>query len=527
MKQILTIIILAHSIWLYSQKWDHIFGTTNYKEAFADVLECYDKGYLVSGWYQQYDGNWIIKTDLNGNLLWDKIITHNEYEVGDGEVEQNKSGEIVFARYLNFPEGGQWPLVVKLDSCGNKLWCRVYIDDEYMHGWFEDVILFDNGDVLALGKLFTTESYNERIFLWYIDSNGNLIWRRSYASKENHPLVLERTGFVIHKFGNDYIINGWCAYPYPGNPGTGYVRPFFIGIDSLFEEKWILPFGINDSIMGDANSIIPLNDSVFMGVGFVWGDNSKQNSLYMFFNDEGEELGYTQITNEDIGPDIQANIPTSIARVNDSLFVASTYFGPEDYGNPFGELIIDTAGNIYNLESRPNTTGISKLIKTYDNKYVIGCTYKHPNNNKDIYLYKINDSLQHDTVYPGSYTYDSLCPFQIQSGTIDITDCLLVTNVGEVPSPKEYYASLNKVQIKAYPNPVNGNQITFELQNTKHHKNISLMCFNVFGKKVYSEMVYPYQGESKVKVENWQVGIYMALVYSGNTVVGLVKFVVR
>ena len=180
---------------MYSQKWDNTFGTTNYKEGCADVLECYDKGYLISGWYQQLGGNWIIKTDINGNLLWDKIIIHDEYEVGDGAIAQNSSGEFATVRCFNFPNGDQWPSVIKLDSCGNKLWCRVYIDDEYNSGCMQDVILFDNGDVLALGKLFSLENYNERIFLYYIDKNGTLVWRESYASKEDHPLVLERTGY--------------------------------------------------------------------------------------------------------------------------------------------------------------------------------------------------------------------------------------------------------------------------------------------------------------------------------------------
>ena len=58
----------------------------------------------------------------------------------------------------------------------------------------QDVIIFDNGDVLALGYMQSLENYNERIFLYYIDTNGNLVWRQSYASKENHPLVLERIG---------------------------------------------------------------------------------------------------------------------------------------------------------------------------------------------------------------------------------------------------------------------------------------------------------------------------------------------
>ena len=129
---------------------------------------------------------------------------------------------------------------------------------------------------------------------------------------------------------------------------------------------------------------------------------------------------------------------------------------------------------MYKSESRPNTEGISTLIKTFDDKYVIGCTYRHPNNNKDIYLYKINDSLEMDTVYTGNYVYDSLCPYQIESGIIDITDCLLITDVGEVPTPQEYFAGLNTIPVKAYPNPVKENQITFSYQNTEHHQNMEL-----------------------------------------------------
>ena len=389
------------------------------------------------------------------------------------------------------------------------------------------VILFDNGDVLALGYMQSLENYNERIFLYYIDKYGTLVWRESFASKEDHPLVLERIGYKIQQIEKGYIINGWCAYPYPGNPGTGYTRPFFIQIDSAFNEKCILPFGITDSIMGEANDVIPLNDSVYMGVGYMWVAGSKQNSLYMFFNENGEELGYTQITNEDIGPEVQTNIPSSISRINDTLFISSVWYGPGVGYNSFGELLLDTAGNIYNLEPRPNSTGISTLIKTFDNKYVIGCSYKHTNSDWDIYLYKINDSLEMDTVYPGNYVYDSLCPYQIESGIIDITDCMLITDVGGVPTPKEYFAGLNTIPIKAYPNPVNMGEITLEMQNTEHHEHMQLKCFDVFGKEVHSEKVYQFQGASKINISKWNEGMYIAIIFSDNKVVGQSKFVVQ
>jgi len=295
----------------------------------------------------------------------------------------------------------------------------------------------------------------------------------------------------------------------------------------LFNEKWILPFAVNDTILGNAYNVIALNDSVYMGVGYRVMTGFDQFSVFMYFNSNGEELGFSDIPNEEVGPDIEDNITVDIARINNSLFVTSTLFGPGEGYNEYGEFIVDTAANIYKIESHPNTEGISTLIKTFDNKYVIGCTYEHANGNEDIYMYKINDSLQHDTVYTGNYTYDSLCPYQIESGIIDITDCLLVTDVGEVPTPEEYFASLNTVPIKAYPNPVNGNQITFQYQNTEHHQNMELKCFNVFGELVHKERVYPFQGESKVNVQDWRAGIYVVLVYSKGQVVGQAKFVVQ
>lgn len=97
----------------------------------------------------------------------------------------------------------------------------------------------------------------------------------------------------------------------------------------------------------------------------------------------------------------------------------------------------------------------------------------------------------------------------------------------ETPPPGEYFASLNSIPVKAYPNPAKDGSINFEFQNTEHHMDMELRCFDVFGKQVYSEKVYQFQGESKVNINHWNPGIYVALVYSEGKVVGQTKFIVR
>jgi len=145
----------------------------------------------------------------------------------------------------------------------------------------------------------------------------------------------------------------------------------------------------------------------------------------------------------------------------------------------------------------------------------------------DIMMYKINENLEDDTLYPGNYTYDSLCPYQIQSGEIDISDCLIITDVGEAPTPPQYFASLNTVLIKAFPNPADGNEITFELKNTEHHQNMELRCFNILGELLYKEKIYQHQGKSTININNWNSGMYLALVIHDGQPVGDCKFVVQ
>ena len=56
---------------------------------------------------------------------------------------------------------------------------------------------------------------------------------------------------------------------------------------------------------------------------------------------------------------------------------------------------------------------------------------------------------------------------------------------------------------------------------------MELKCFDVFGKEVHSEKVYQHQGESILDIQNWETGIYFAIVYSDGKAVGECKFVVQ
>ena len=505
-----------------NQRWETYIGVSNRNDYLNSLIEYYDKGYyLVCGF--EYEKGWNVKTDINGNKLYEKVFEYESYPINGIGVTIDENGNQYYCGTI-WPDGvTSWPFISKFDSCGEKLWCRIIIMNQYMFGGSRDILINEDDELVLLVRFESMEKINQ-IFLIGLDPYANILWINPYASKSNYPEIGQTSGYTLSKINELYIISGYCYWPYPNNPNHKFLRPFFIGIDSIFNEKWILPFAVMDSVYGDAYSAIALNDSVYMGVGVRWLEGYNNNSLLMFFNNNGQGLDFKQIPNEAIGQNIDFNGIQDVERINDTLFLTPSYLGI-DMDQYFGEFIIDTAGTIHKMEIRGIYTGISSLVKTFNNKFVIEIEVEENKGDNNILLYKINENLESVPFDTNQYTYDSLCPHQIQSGTIDLSDCLIWTDIGEIPTPKEYYAKLKTIPIKAYPNPAK-EKITFGFENTQYHQNMLLQCFDVFGCKVHKEKIYKGQLETEINVTQWSEGLYVAVIKSNGKVLGKVKFMV-
>ena len=524
MKKIIYLIIFISYysiIFAQNTKWEITYGNPNQTEGARALIEDYDNGYFIGG-YSGYNGL-NLKSDINGTVLYDRILEHElvNISVWGAATDDNGNKYICGSRYNDIT----WPYIIKLDPCGELVWCKLLDNDLFEDGTVKDIIVNKNNEIVVLVK-YDSEEEIDVIHLVGLNTYGDILWTNPYASKNDYSWIREPSAYSLEEINNEYYISGFCYWPYPDDTTHWFLRPLFIGIDSLFEEKWILPFLALDSIYGDAFKTIAINDSVFMGVGVRRG--YEDNAILMFYNKNGVELGYKEILNDQIGQEIKGSDIRNIVRINEDLFMTASQFGPDFSGNPYGELIIDTAGNIYNLQSHPNTVSfIPGLIKTYDNNYVIATSIEETKGDKDIYVYKIDQNLNDVPFDPTPHNYDSLCPGGIQSGTIDLSDCLVWTNIGNAPSPQEYYQSIKQIPIKAYPNPATKGKITFEFENTEHHNNMELKCFDLYGKEIFSEKVYKYQTEAIVDITKLKQGMYVAVVYSNGWPVGECKFVVQ
>jgi hypothetical protein len=193
------VIVLGTS---FSQKWEHIIGEPNRNDYSRRIIEHYDKGYVITGTYTVGgpDGHgWLIKTDINGNVLWDKTIGVDPDQVIITKALFDEQGNFYIAGLLWGDLNMDYPLAIKLNPCGEKEWCKLFGFLEYEYGSFYDAILLENGDLLALACMPDDEQH-DMIYLFCISPEGEYKWKKSYASKDNYPLFEARLGERIQFF---------------------------------------------------------------------------------------------------------------------------------------------------------------------------------------------------------------------------------------------------------------------------------------------------------------------------------------
>ncbi len=106
----------------------------------------------------------------------------------------------------------------------------------------------------------------------------------------------------------------------------------------------------------------------------------------MYYNDQGEEVGYTTITRDNLGFEVNESTFYEIKRVNDSLYLATAgYFYGEEDNAASGEIVFDTTGKVYHYSVCEDLFGAQSIAKTFDNKYTIATAYWYPDLSYDVY----------------------------------------------------------------------------------------------------------------------------------------------
>lgn len=270
----------GRDIWLVkvdcfgNMQWSRTYGGNSEEDAYrSSVQQTSDGGFIIlaathsfSGQYYSYDYDlWIIKTDSNGNIQWNRVIGTRSHDYAGMIKQTSDGGYIVIGTYGN---GEPWSLMwlIKLNSNGNTQWAQTY--DWYpVSDWGWDVLINSDNTYYLIG---TTASWEETtLCLYKVGSNGNLLWRKSLGACGS-----EYVYSADHTSDGGLIITG--QYNYPGDLPADL---WLVKTDSVGNVQWDKKFG-NPNKHENSYSVKSTADGGYIFTGNYRDDNNL-NYIYI------------------------------------------------------------------------------------------------------------------------------------------------------------------------------------------------------------------------------------------------------
>ncbi len=194
--------------------WDETYGGTGYDFAWT-LSNTTDNGYVIGGATNSYGAGdfdyWMIKTDANGVEQWNKTFGTSNSELFRGMRQTDDGGYILVGFVISASPNDVYCWLVRTDADGNKLWDKK-IEGKRLSGGFGIRQTNDGGFIISgetvalgftLGPIFMYISGD----MWLVktDANGTKVWDKSFGR-----IILESCGRCIGLTDEGgYIVGGF------------------------------------------------------------------------------------------------------------------------------------------------------------------------------------------------------------------------------------------------------------------------------------------------------------------------------
>lgn len=525
MRLILLLITFGFAIPVHTQViFNKTFGTQGYEinqcgytDGQGTICLAAESGYVLIGSSSQTISEMrnamLIRTDMNGDTLWTRIIGDSTYHDYGNSVNPVSDGGFILTIY----GGSTGVLLVKINAIGDTMWTRKYGTSVYNVGYH--AIETSDGGFVLLASTSSLMSFNWSTLIIKTDALGNLQWEKTISSTLYQDLYSFR---IIELTNGNFAIAGNIA----GANVPGSQNMLLMETDPLGNLLWANHYG--GAGVDIAYDLVEIPGGL-VAVGYTqsFGQGNDMDVFYIRTDANGN------LTDAKTFGSNTYERGVAIIKTSDSGFAISGYTAVYDPDADGLLLKLDSAGNFQWAKS---IGGYAEeyflgLVESPDAGFAItGYTRTFGAGGYDMYFVKTNssgngacnvtdvilaDTTRNVATQPVSAVVQSVSNSNSSSVTIrrGLLSSTLCTTVDIRDAEREQYLSI-------YPNPARDFIYVPGLPGAAP---VILELKSMQGEIVYSATV---NSSGRIELPDLANGIYIAEFYNSGIRAGSVKLVI-
>lgn len=242
-------------------------GTTGYEECW-EIAPTLDSMFVTAGYTINFTTNdntfWIIKLDTAGNIIWKReYIDTNNFNLLYSVKTTTDSGYIAAGRIASRDKTNMDLFIVKFDKTGNLLWTNI-VGTTTGGGADEtanEIIPTSDGGYFAIGNTYGLSAGLNDFFAVKTDASGKVEWAQAYGGSGNDNAYGAKqtadSGFILAGLERSF--------------GAGDINALLIKIDKNGSVQWAKSYGGADDDRASAIILAPGGGYVVAGVTGSFG----------------------------------------------------------------------------------------------------------------------------------------------------------------------------------------------------------------------------------------------------------------